>query len=128
MKFNKGDKVKTPYGNSEIIYVDEYEDKMPYKIEVEGKYKFWCEESKLELIEEKKQEENKEQVNHPSHYKQGKYETIEKMRLMFGDEAVKTFCKLNAFKYIDRADYKENKEQDLRKAEWYLNYLEEMEK
>lgn len=39
-----------------------------------------------------------EQVDHPAHY-QGKHECIDVMRAMFGDEAVKGFCRCNAFKY-----------------------------
>lgn len=72
--------------------------------------------------------EEKEMVDHPSHYNQFKRETIEEMRLLFGDEAVKGFCKCNAYKYQRRAKFKENEEEDLNKAEWYLDYLEKMEK
>lgn len=72
--------------------------------------------------------EEKEMVNNPSHYNQFKRETIEEMRLLFGDEAVKGFCKCNAYKYQRRAKFKGNEEEDLNKAEWYLDYLEKMEK
>ena len=69
-----------------------------------------------------------EMVNHPSHYNQGKREVIEEMRLMFGDSAVADFCRLSAYKYIRRADYKGKKEEDLAKAEWYMDYLDKMER
>ena len=69
-----------------------------------------------------------EWVNHPNHYNQGKRETIEEMRLMFGDQAVADFCRLSAYKYMRRADYKGKKEEDLAKAEWYMDYLDKMEK
>ena len=49
-------------------------------------------------------------VNHPSHY-QGKRECIEVMRKMFGDEAVKGFCKCNAYKYRFRAGRKGSAEE-----------------
>lgn len=67
-------------------------------------------------------------VNHPSHY-QGERECIEVMRKMFGDEAVKGFCKCNAYKYRFRAGRKDNNtaEQDIAKAEWYEEYLFAME-
>lgn len=65
-------------------------------------------------------------VNHPRHY-QGKHECIEIMRAMFGDEAVKSFCRCNSFKYRFRADAK-NKAEDIKKAEWYEDYLIKMEK
>ena len=60
-------------------------------------------------------------VDHPSHYS-GPHECIEVMRAMFGDEAVKAFCKCNAYKYRFRAERKGG-EEDIKKAEWYENYL-----
>lgn len=64
-------------------------------------------------------------VNHPSHY-QGANECIDVMRAMFGDEAVRGFCKCNAYKYRFRAEHK-NGAEDIRKAEWYESYLMDME-
>lgn len=68
-------------------------------------------------------------VNHPEHY-QGKHECIEVMRKMFGDEAVRGFCKCNAYKYRFRAGQKdgESAETDIAKAEWYEDYLFNMDK
>lgn len=83
---------------------------------------YWWVDEMLEPVEEK------EMVSHPSHYNQFKRETIEEMRLLFGDEAVKGFCKCNAYKYQRRAKFKGNEQEDLNKAEWYLDYLEKMEK
>lgn len=70
----------------------------------------------------------KDNINHPEHY-QGKHECIDIMRVLFGDEAVKGFCKCNAFKYRFRAGKKEENtaEQDIKKAEWYEEYLFRME-
>lgn len=63
-------------------------------------------------------------VNHPSHYcKPGQLECIEKMEVAFGIEAVKHFCLLNAFKYVERCRDKDNFEQDIEKAIWYLKRL-----
>ena len=54
-------------------------------------------------------------VNHPPHYKVGGIETIDFI------EAKKLGYNLgNVVKYITRADYKGNKLEDLRKAQWYL--------
>lgn len=65
-----------------------------------------------------------DKVNHPSHYNQGKYECIDVMAETFGKEAVLNFCKLNAFKYLWRAEDK-NGHEDINKALWYLNkYIE----
>jgi Protein of unknwon function (DUF3310). len=49
------------------------------------------------------------------------------MRNIFGDEAVKDFCKCNIFKYTYRANLK-NGEEDRNKAEWYTEYLMKMNK
>jgi len=76
---------------------------------------------------EKENEEPSDNVNHPSHYT-GKYECIDVMQDVFGDEATNDFCLCNAFKYIWRAR-KKNGLEDVKKAVWYLNkYIEEEEK
>lgn len=67
-----------------------------------------------------------DKVNHPVHY-QGKHECIDVMRMMFGDEAVKGFCRCNAYKYRFRAGRKDNADEDIEKAEWYEDYLFKME-
>ena len=57
-----------------------------------------------------------DKVNHPSHYKIGGIETIDFI------EAKNLGYNLgNVVKYITRADYKGNKLEDLKKAQWYLN-------
>lgn len=66
-----------------------------------------------------------EAVEHPAHY-QGKHECIEVMRVMFGDNAVKAFCKLNSYKYRFRSG-KKNGDEDIKKAEFYEDYLIRME-
>jgi hypothetical protein len=68
-------------------------------------------------------------VDHPEYY-QGKRECIEEMRLMFGDEAVKGFCRCSAYKYNFRAGKKdgESAEKDKAKAEWYMDYIAKMER
>ena len=56
-------------------------------------------------------------VEHPSHYNQGKYEVID----VINDWKL-NFNLGNAIKYIARADYKNNAIEDLEKAMFYLNY------
>ena len=54
-------------------------------------------------------------VNHPAHYTVGGIETIDFI------EAKQLGYNLgNVVKYITRADHKDNKLEDLRKAQWYL--------
>ena len=68
---------------------------------------------------------SEDMVNHPSHYKNGKYEAIDIMLDIFGKEKVLAFCELNAFKYLWRANNKGTDIQDKKKAEWYINkYIE----
>mgnify|MGYP001176671180 FL=1 len=67
---------------------------------------------------------DKDNVNHPTHYETGKFECIEVMLETQGIEAVQDFCICNAFKYLYRHKNK-NADEDIKKAIWYLNkYLE----
>lgn len=61
-------------------------------------------------------------VNHPKHYTSGKYECLAVMADTFGVEAVKAFCRCNAFKYIWRSELK-NGIEDLKKSIFYINFL-----
>ena len=56
-----------------------------------------------------------ENVNHPQHYNQGKYEVIEVI-----EDWNLGFNLGNTVKYIGRAGHKDNKLEDLKKAKWYL--------
>lgn len=70
-------------------------------------------------MEKSKNIKKEDVVNNPSHYI-GKHECIDVMEQQFGIESVRTFCKLNAFKYIFRSEKKENEVEDIKKADWYL--------
>ena len=61
-------------------------------------------------------------VNSPEHYKTGGIECIDAMVQVFGEEAVRTYAKVNAFKYIWRHQYKGKPEEDLAKAAWYTRF------
>lgn len=69
--------------------------------------------------------EPREEVNHPQRYAGGKYECIDVMTDVFEVDAVRNFCKLNAFKYLWREQNK-NGVEDIKKAVWYLNKLIEL--
>ena len=94
-----------------------------------------CKERALKIIndirnevEEPKQaisDKTSDNVNHPNHYNTNKYECIDEMVAVFGVEDVKAFCKCNAWKYRYRSDAK-NGEEDLKKADWYLEKLMEL--
>ena len=66
-----------------------------------------------------------EEINHPDRYASGKFECIDVMLDVFGADAVKHFCILNAFKYLWRAKKKSGVE-DIKKAVWYLNKFIEL--
>lgn len=66
-----------------------------------------------------------DEINHPIRYAGGKYECIDVMTDVFGVDAVKSFCKLNAFKYLWREQNK-NGVEDLNKCAWYLDKLIEL--
>lgn len=61
-------------------------------------------------------------VNHPSHYQSDKYETIDVLKDMLGDEGFQGFCMGNVIKYCWRYKRK-NGTEDLKKARWYLDRL-----
>lgn len=69
-------------------------------------------------------EKKEDPVNHPSHYeKQCSLECIDVMEAVFDYDAVFDFCVCNAFKYLWRYKFK-NGEEDIKKAEWYINKAE----
>jgi hypothetical protein len=57
-----------------------------------------------------------DKINHPSHYKVGGIETID-----FIEAKELGYHLGNVVKYISRADHKDNKLENLKKAQWYLN-------
>lgn len=63
-----------------------------------------------------------ETVDHPSHYKDDKYECIEVMKDIYGPTMTQDFCLLNAFKYLWRAYEKDYTIENIKKARWYLDY------
>lgn len=68
-------------------------------------------------------------VNHPSHYADGKYEAIDYIKDKLSSEEYIGFCKGNALKYISRHGKKKagSKYEDLEKAVTYLNWaIEEL--
>lgn len=62
-------------------------------------------------------------INHPPHYKQGKYETIDIIlditKNLPGDQG---YLVGNIIKYMSRYYFKNGK-QDVEKARWYINKL-----
>jgi len=65
-------------------------------------------------------EDMEDKVNHPKHYTQGKYETIDVIEDTVED--FDSYLQGNIIKYISRYKYK-NGVEDLKKARFYLNKL-----
>ena len=61
-------------------------------------------------------------VNSPPHYNRQGIECIEAIEAALTPEEFKGYCKGNNIKYTWRENYK-GKEEDFRKAAWYLNRL-----
>ena len=61
-------------------------------------------------------------VNHPSHYTEGKIECIDYIEDKLTPEEYRGYIKGNVLKYITREKHK-NGDEDLRKAKWYLDRL-----
>ena len=59
-------------------------------------------------------------VNSPKHYLTGDVECIDAMVSVFGEEQVRIYAKINAFKYLWRAGKKDDENTDLAKSRWYL--------
>ena len=80
------------------------------------------EDNLLELLDED------DKVNSPSHYTKGDIEVIDIIKqLTQGYEPFEAYLVGNTIKYLARANFKENKQQDLEKAEWHINKLLEEE-
>lgn len=62
---------------------------------------------------------------HPEHYTYSKYECINVLKDILGEEGFKEFCRGNVFKYLWRYNHKNGKE-DLLKAKYYLEKLVEV--
>lgn len=65
-------------------------------------------------------------VREPEHYKQGSFEVIDEMLIVFGPQKTFDFCIMNAWKYRARAPFKEKMEQDMDKANRYLEMAKQI--
>jgi len=68
----------------------------------------------------------KDVVNHPSHYTDGGIECIDAIEAQLTPEEFRGYCKGNCAKYLWRERHKGGTE-SLKKAQWYLNRLIELD-
>lgn len=76
----------------------------------------------LELENENCEDKEQDNVNHPSHYTQGKIECIDYIMDKISIEGFEGYCQGNILKYVTRYQHK-NGVEDLKKAVWYINKL-----
>lgn len=69
-----------------------------------------------------------EQVNHPNHYTVGGIETIDFVRAKLTPEQFEGYLLGTQLVYLARANWKGQKEQDIKKANVYGRWLEEVKK
>jgi hypothetical protein len=62
-------------------------------------------------------------VNSPAHYTAGGIETIDVIKAKLTPEEFRGYLKGNALKYLLRANYKGKHDQDVHKADWYIEEL-----
>ena len=77
---------------------------------------------------ETRQELDKDNIDHPTHYNTHKHECIDEMIALYGVEETMIFCKLNAHKYRYRVGAKDSeaREKDFAKADWYIDKFMEL--
>lgn len=65
-------------------------------------------------------------VNHPSHYQIGGVETVDIIRELLSEEEFIGYLKGTLIKYRERHPYKGKATQDLEKAKWFWDRLQEV--
>ena len=142
MKFKIGDKVRI----KDDPYIRSFNVESWAKAKDVNKYYLydeWYEENELEFYHQphlatdplaaKVEERNNkntsdDKVNSPNHYTRGDIEVIDIIKqLTEGYEPFEAYLVGNTIKYLARANFKENKQQDLEKAQWHINKLLEEE-
>ena len=62
-------------------------------------------------------------INNPLHYKVGGFEAIDVIKAKLTPEEYRGYCKGNVLKYVMRANYKDQHDNDCEKAEYYAKEL-----
>lgn len=134
MEIKKGDRfecIKTVLSNGSDkilytegeIYVSESDGRVTDNqgnINRTGDKYFWREH--FRRIKSVSTEPQTDPVNSPSHYTQGKIESIDAIESALGGEGFKGFLAGNAMKYVHRYRHK-NGIEDVKKARWYIDRL-----
>jgi len=65
-------------------------------------------------------------VNKPAHYNMGGIECIDYIKQVLGVEGFIAYCHGNMIKYQHRYRFKQKPAEDMQKAEWYLNKMNQV--
>ena len=68
---------------------------------------------------------NYDPVDRPAHYNMGGVECIDYIKQVLGLEGYIAYCHGNMIKYQHRYRFKRKPVEDMKKAEWYLNKMNE---
>lgn len=103
-----------------------YEDESGIEVSLPSTRIISLEHNEYALFDEKEEEAAQpDMVEHPAHYRQGRFETIELIQEIAGsyDDGYVAYCVGNAIKYLARAPFKhEFPTEDLQKAKKYLDF------
>lgn len=78
------------------------------------------------VVVEAEERKTPDVVREPQHYQHGTFEVIDEMILAFGPARTYDFCIMNAWKYRARAPFKGHMEQDMDKANRYLEMAKQI--
>lgn len=93
-----------------------WEDEEPTPVNRKFESRVLTAEEAMKLLDLEQTPSEKETVNHPDHYQGNKYEAIDII-----EDYNLNFHLGNVIKYVLRADKKNDRVEDLKKAAWYLN-------
>lgn len=118
------------YGDKTVVYLNETPGSFNYSDIKFHDESYGLKNEPILSFEEFKEKyldstDEKDMINHPSHYKQFSREVIDTMQGMSTPEEFKGYLKLNAIKYLSRYQGK-NGIEDLDKAIWYVAKLKEV--
>ena len=76
------------------------------------------------VLERNNKPDTDDLINSPSHYTRGDIEVIDMIKVIVqGYDPFEAYLVGNTIKYLARANFKENKQQDLEKSQWHINKL-----
>lgn len=84
-----------------------------------------CSELVKNIQEANKALDKADQIYRPAHYNTGNVECIAAIEASMSPAAFQGYCKGNSLKYLWRCSYKGKLEEDLEKAAWYLERMQE---